>query len=80
VEEKRIFIGFYDLPDALQLYPRNLCIMDTIPASQIRSYSDATLLISGFGSPITIGYTTADNICIDCRVQGGVTTKPSFWQ
>lgn len=80
VEEKRIFISFYDLPDRLQSYPSNFCTYDTIPADQIMYYTDDTLLISSYGSPFTLGYTTSDNICIDCRVQGGTTTKPSFWQ
>jgi len=79
IEEKRIFIGFYDLPEDLQLFPRIFCEVDSIPVAQIRSYSDNTLLINSYGTFAIEGYTTADNICIDCRVQGGITTKPAFW-
>src|SRR5688572_8472428 len=80
IEEKRIFIGFYDLPEDLQLFPRTFCQVDSIPVDQIRSYSDKTLLISSYGERSIEGYTTAADICIDCRVQGGVTTKPAFWK
>ena len=29
----------------------------------------------GFGPP----YETADQICFDCRIQGGINVKPDFW-
>jgi hypothetical protein len=81
VREKRIFIGFYDLPDNLQVVPsRMFCEIDSIDIQDIHSYGNATLLIGSFGSPFPIGYTTSTSGCIDCRLQGGTTVKPIFWE
>lgn len=80
VEEKRIFVEHYDLPDELMVYPRIDCRIDSIAAGNISGYPNSTLLIGSYGIPFPIGYLTSDPVCIDCRVMGGVTTKPSFWE
>jgi hypothetical protein len=77
--EKRIFVSFYDLPNNLQEYATG-CTMDTIPARELSNYSDNTLIIGSYGDPMPIGYMTAKSSCIDCRLHGGTTTKPSFWK
>jgi hypothetical protein len=77
--EKRVYINFNDLPVNLQEY-RTGCVMDTIPAREISRYSDNTLLIGSYGDPIPVGYLTSKPTCIDCRLHGGTTIKPSFWK
>jgi hypothetical protein len=77
-EEKRIFVNFYDLPISLQRYSTN-CRTDSMPIFDVIRSSDATLLIVPYGSP-PAGYLRSTNECIDCRLQGGTTTKPSFWK
>lgn len=79
IQEKRIFVDFYDLPDHLMIPTRSLCEIDTILVNEIGTYTNATLLIAAYGVPRTLGYLTADPYCIDCRIQGGTLTKPSFW-
>ena len=78
VQEKRIFIDSRKLPLYLQTY-RTGCTMDTIPADKIFQYGSSTLLIDSYGYPV-LGYFTSASRCIDCRIEGGVTVKPSFWE
>ena len=80
VQEKRIFISFYDIPDYLQFVPSSFCTMDTILLADLQNYGNETLLISSYGVPFPLGYTTASPDCIDCRLEGGTTVKPSFWE
>jgi hypothetical protein len=77
----RVFIDHYDLPKSLQVLPDfSDCSLDSIPTSRIASYADGTLLIGSYGNPFTIGYLSAPIDCLDCRRQGGTTTKPVFWK
>ena len=79
VEEKRIFVKKSDLPDSYSRYRPLLCQTDTIPLSNISLIPKSTLIIGDIGPP-NVGFTTADPICIDCRIYGGgQTTKPAFW-
>jgi Domain of unknown function (DUF4249) len=80
VQEKRIFIDFYDLPDYLLYVPPTSCRQDTILAQDIRNYGNSTMLGEGFGTPNIIGYTTSTIECLDCRRAGGTLTKPTFWE
>jgi hypothetical protein len=77
--EKRVYINFTELPRNLQEYSTG-CVMDTILARDISWYSDNTLLIGSYGDPVPVGYLTSKPQCIDCRLHGGTTTKPSFWK
>lgn len=76
-QEKRIFIKFYDLPEYLLAFPVSYCKADSIPLRNLSQYPNSTLLISGYGV-ILAGYTTSTVGCIDCRFNGGTTTKPDF--
>lgn len=78
VQEKAIFIKFYDLPDYLLYYPRE-CTQDTMKIIDIPRYGSNTAITSSYGTPFTLGYLITSNACIDCRSQGGITTKPDFW-
>ena len=79
MQEKRIFISYAELPIYLHTVNRPLCLQDTLLAAEIKTHLSA-LLISSYGSPTIIGYTTASNECIDCRESGGTLTKPAFWK
>lgn len=80
VDAKRIFIQSRDLPRELQIAPNLFCPIDSIPIDQIRNYPDM-LLIGAYGMPMTEGYTTSSGRnCMDCRDDGGVLTKPDFWE
>jgi hypothetical protein len=83
VEEKRIFLTIRDLPDEVKKYNRPSCQIDTILVEDLRGAATGTLLISSIYNETytkVIAYTTAQDMCIDCRVfGGGVLTKPDFW-
>lgn len=78
--EKRIFISPTDIPNHLRSFQRQLCEQDSIPVSQMANASDQLLLISSYGYPVVLGYLTSNSICIDCRILGGTTKQPSFWE
>jgi hypothetical protein len=77
-EEKRIFLNFYDLPIPLRRYSTN-CLIDSVNLFDVSRFTDATLLIVPYGTP-PAGYLRSTRECIDCRLHGGTTTKPSFWK
>lgn len=78
--EKRIFIKPSDIPSRLRFFQQPYCEYDTIPIDQVPNLTDNYLLITFYGYPDTLGYLTSSSICIDCRVLGGTTTKPLFWE
>jgi hypothetical protein len=80
VQEKRIYISFADLPDYLKVPPPHNCLQDTIPTAELSRYPNTILLVLAIGAPIPYAYTTAPDNCIDCRLKGGVTTPPDFWE
>jgi hypothetical protein len=79
VEEKRIYIDPADLPEELRVVNRAFCPVDSVPSSFINNFRNGDALIAPYGTPIIIGYTLSTNSCMDCRSEGGVLTKPSFW-
>ncbi|HEY5744542.1 MAG TPA: DUF4249 domain-containing protein [Chryseolinea sp.] len=84
LREKRIFIKHDELPEELQrVTPKPQgCEIDTVLLGLIKALPDNTFLIypvGGNGPGTAGGYTTAMPICMDCRVQGGVTKRPDFW-
>jgi hypothetical protein len=80
VQEKRIFIAWEDLPEDLHVSQKITCNIDSILVTRLSDYDKVDLnVIRGWGAPATVGYLTTSAICVDCRVQGGVLKKPSFW-
>jgi hypothetical protein len=79
VKEKRLFIHFSELPPELQYVNRRSCATDTIRT--LGNYPDGSPLTNM--DPPTIALTSDINlpwsICMDCRLDGGTTTKPAFW-
>lgn len=80
MQEKRIFISFYDLPNYLLKISKPYCVEDSVPIPNLKGYGSALLLITSYGDPNPIGYLTSADECIDCRLAGGTTTKPDFWK
>jgi hypothetical protein len=81
VTEARMFVGFYDLPEALRKLTRPIgCTPDTLSLAELQYLNDSDLLGSAiYSGPFLVGYTLTSPRCADCRVQGGVLEKPSFW-
>lgn len=90
--KQRIFISTTDLPRSFQgEYPLAGCYppdtMCVISSSAIKNctltaqdLTDATMLGSAIYSGISlVGITLTTPNCADCRLQGGVLTKPDFW-
>jgi hypothetical protein len=81
VAEKRLFIHYSELPDYLQvIIPNPNCIQELIPVDSVHTL-DAFHLIthSVYWGPVLVGYNSTSQDCADCRRQGGVLEKPSFW-
>lgn len=85
VQEKRTFLGRYDLPDeAIGRFRAPYCALDTLLIEDLPFAGTGTFLVdaiyppSGPGGPI--GYTTAEPVCVDCTLRGGTITKPPFWK
>jgi len=80
IQKKRIFIYRGDLPTSLQVNTEGFCPEDLILVSKLSNYIGSDLyLIASVGQPVTIGYTSAPGVCVDCRLAGGVLQKPGFW-
>ncbi len=82
-QEKRFFLNASDLPEDLRNYKsyRN-CAKDTVLVENLSELTISDLIIDplyGQG-PTPYAYTFSNLICTDCRQQGGVTTKPPFWE
>ena len=81
VTEKRIFIDHAALTDWEQFYGNDCQILGTIPITRdvLRFHFSSGLYspyyFTGMGFFVTYSRTS----CLDCRTQGGTTTKPSFW-
>jgi len=92
VVQQRIFISYIDLPpDFQRSYPTAGCMPpDTVcmaPGSvkscalTVNDLNDGmTLGQAIYKGPSLIGITLTSARCADCRFEGGVTTKPDFWQ
>jgi hypothetical protein len=81
VQEKRIFIDFYDLPNHLRIFDtRSNCSYDTILARDVAGLFEYERLINivPLRGP-EIAYSKTLTECADCREQGGVNVKPKFW-
>jgi hypothetical protein len=81
VQEKRIFIDFYDLPNHLRIFDtRSDCSYDTILASDVAGLFEYERLINivPLRGPV-VAYSKTLTACADCREQDGVNLKPKFW-
>ena len=80
VEEKRIFISVFDLKDWKSPDGSYSCLIKETPTDPVDfsrwTFPDSTYLPWYFSGPVL---RVAKNICIDCRLSGGTTVKPSFW-
>lgn len=82
-QEKRIFFKGIDLPEGLRSFKTiGSCYKDTVLVDALPQFSGTSgvLLDPITEGPVTLGYTYSSRSCSDCRVQGGTTTKPLFWQ
>jgi hypothetical protein len=77
VEEKRIYIRFKELPEHLRFVKRRACSVDTIRS--LENYPDGTPLVGELTIAYVAGQTVPGHFCVDCRLEGGTVTKPSFW-
>jgi hypothetical protein len=83
--QKRIFISRYDIPPAVILSGYEFCIKDTIGLDPSVIHAR---LSQGFYLPVhpvyilglLKGYEISGPDCVDCRLKGGTTVKPPFWQ
>jgi len=81
IDEKRIFIRVRDLPRSLQLSaPYPYCSIDSLPIASVEGSHANLYLIDSYGLAAPVGYLSTSRECVDCTVQGGVTTKPDFWE
>lgn len=85
VHEIRRYLSRNELPqDKLPLFLNNMnfCMLDTILNRDLVNIPTGGLLVGAVYSQMggIIGYTSSMKQCIDCRVFGGTTTKPDFWE
>ena len=87
VQEERVFLRWQDLPDYLLKWHYQTCRQDTVCSIlrpdlrcviDLASLPDNSYLVADL-NPQFPGYTVTSKSCADCRVQGGVLTKPDFW-
>ncbi len=91
VAYKEMYIYHNDLTEDLRKRPFHGCVLDTIcvrlePGStrpcnlDLTNISPKTYLIGTLSeSGIVWGFTASNELCADCREQGGVLAKPDFW-
>ena len=83
VQELRRTVRREQLPPQLTMSLGNVCITDTLLVEDIPVVSRSTLLIDeafDIESGQLIGYTSSIGSCIDCRLMGGTTQMPEFWE
>ena len=87
LKEERIFIDRLDLPyNNIPNFSIGFCVPDTIlnnPDSLRDFFASGfnlpTLALTGFTGNIT-HYIGASKSCVDCRLEGGTTDRPLFWE
>ncbi|MBD2699892.1 DUF4249 domain-containing protein [Spirosoma sp. BT702] len=73
VETKRIFITKSQLPRWYTFTGLEGCVTDTLGLKDILDAKPAIL------TEYLTEYITSSEYCVDCRLRGGVLTKPAFW-
>jgi hypothetical protein len=83
IQQKRIFISNNDVSNWIKRIPGIDCIpqiIETNPVNfRIYNFGDtsyAPWYFTGSNPPFLV---IAKKSCVDCRVKGGVNTKPNFW-
>jgi hypothetical protein len=84
ITTKRIFISNTQL--SIPRYyetPYSGCELSLLALSDVGNFGGPYLIVAeipdGFG-PAILGYSYSSMRCVDCRLTGGTTTKPDFWQ
>lgn len=84
LEEKRFFLKPTDLPGDLigAFTDRSFCPVDTLWLEDIPLLPESALFVDGVYTlaPEPVAYTTSLPQCIDCRLSGGTTERPAFWE
>lgn len=85
--QKRMFVSYQELPYNASEYETGypgcgFFTKDTLKIGVFLSGSKRQLLIDGiYDGPFLVGYWTAENRCIDCRIaHGGTNVQPDFWE
>jgi hypothetical protein len=83
VQQKRIFIKRWDLPDRYVTYNPRRCEVDTVLNENLNFIPVQNMLLGAVTFPPSTspaGYTMSDRLCVDCMEYGdGVPVKPEFW-
>lgn len=83
MQEKRIFVKRWELPNRFVTYNYNLCEVDTVLIEDLGSIPFQNMLIGAVTFPPSTapaGYTMSDRRCIDCQLYSdGIPVKPDFW-
>ena len=80
MQEKRIFISRFDLPNGLKSYKDyGTCSLDTVLFADVPGAQPKSIVTTVQSMNVVIGYVYTTEPCVDCRFQGGVLTKPPFW-
>jgi hypothetical protein len=84
--QQRIFINHEELPRVYIYTGYEECVIDTVMNKEpdISAYFEGgfTIPLNALYAPTSprpIAYTGSSNYCVDCRLRGGVLTKPDFW-
>ncbi|AKD54769.1 DUF4249 domain-containing protein [Spirosoma radiotolerans] len=75
VETKRIFITYTDVPFRT-VTGYDGCVIDTFTQADIIKFQSTP--IKKYGE--TSRYLVSSEFCVDCRLLGGVLTRPDFWK
>jgi len=82
-QETRFFVDANDLPEDLRTYKSlGFCIKDTVLVADLSGLTSTDIIVDALygNSTAPYGYTYSNSSCTDCRNQGGVSIKPSFWE
>jgi hypothetical protein len=80
VQEKRVFIGRTELPPGYSTYKHYLCERDSVLIANLASIPANYMIVDAWGTPMTVGYITSSQECVDCKIYGGGSNvKPDFW-
>lgn len=86
IQTKRLFISPLQLPynsSAVAITVYGDCEETFLPVADLSAFSGGELLTTAVYSPLDdrlLGYKKSTAFCVDCRLHGGVTTKPLFWK
>jgi Domain of unknown function (DUF4249) len=83
VQELRMFISNKDLPGWQSNPTFSACTQVTLPTDPLNllvyNYPDTSYGPYHFAGDFIIFLVVAPKVCLDCRYQGGINVKPSFW-